>query len=205
MNSSERLAAEHCRKASARAGASSRDRVADVTLARNCRMRALLGIGPPKIEELKAAREIVSDVGGLAIEKGLELLIGFANAGPDDVLLVLARELTARDKKIGTVLANRRARPVAEATEPDEEILLELGRFLLAQLVVRDERDVDETERLLKDCLDFSLENVFRGGVASRSSEISIALSPMSLGMVERLYPFDRKHKSLSRQFSEIG
>ncbi|HKD17867.1 MAG TPA: hypothetical protein VKG23_08355 [Thermoanaerobaculia bacterium] len=103
----------------------------------------------------------MSDIGGFAIENRTESVIGFADPGADDVFLILTRELAARDEKIGTVLADRGTRAIAEATEPDEEILLELGRFLFAQLIVSDESDVNETERLLKDLLDFSFEDIF--------------------------------------------
>ncbi len=102
----------------------------------------------------------MSDIGWLAIEKGLELRIGFANTSTNNVFLVLARELTTRDKKIRTVLANRRSGTVAKAAEPDEEILLELRRFLFTQLIVSNESDMDETQRLLEDRLDFSLEDI---------------------------------------------
>jgi hypothetical protein len=158
-----RSSAETSKYDVARADASSREQIAELGRARNGRIFAVSGIRPPEVEELKAAREIVRDVRGLAIEDRTEPLIGFANARADDVLLILTRKLAARDKKIGTILANRGTRAIAEATEPDEKILLELGRFLLSQLVVSDERDVNEAECLLKDLFDFVLEDVFSG------------------------------------------
>jgi hypothetical protein len=103
----------------------------------------------------------------LTIEERTEPLIGFSNASPDNVLLILASELAASDEQIGAIFANGRARAVAEAAEPNEEIFFELGRFLLTQLIVSDESNVNKTECLLKDLLDFALEDVFsrRGGV----------------------------------------
>jgi len=61
-------------------------------------MRASLGIRPPKFVELKAAREVMSDVGRLTLEDALELRVGGPHATIDDVALVLTSELTTCDK-----------------------------------------------------------------------------------------------------------
>ncbi|HWZ84909.1 MAG TPA: hypothetical protein VN032_01830, partial [Thermoanaerobaculia bacterium] len=148
--------------AAARSEASAREKGNEASRDRKGRIFAVSGIGPPKVVQLKTTREIVSNVRGFTIQNRPEPIVGVSGTRPDDVLLVLARELAARNEQVGTVFSDGSTRPVAEATEPNEEIFLELGRFLLAQLVVRDESDVDESERLLEDGLNFFFEHVLR-------------------------------------------
>jgi hypothetical protein len=121
------------------------------------------GIGTTEVEKLETPREIVGDVCWLAVKKGLETIIRIARTCANNVLLILAGKLATSDEKVGTVLSDGCTRAVAEPAEPNEEILLEFGSFLLAQLVVGDESDVNEAERFLEDRLNFIFENVGRG------------------------------------------
>src|SRR5262249_44188470 len=117
----------------------------------------------PKIDKLKSAREIARNVSRLTIQDSLELIVRGTHSRPDQVLLILACKLAAGDKQEGAVLSHCRTGPIAEAAEPDVQIFLKFGRFLLGGVGVGDERDMGQTECLLEDCMDFSLKSLFGG------------------------------------------
>jgi hypothetical protein len=73
--------------------------------------------------------------------------------------------------------------PVAEASEPNEEDPFELDRFTLVKLVVRNERDVNQSECLAKDTLDLLLEQV----LGSRVARPQESPSAFSAGSEKRL------------------
>jgi hypothetical protein len=98
----------------------------------------------------------------LSVEDALQLVVRAADARADKVPLVLPRKLATGDQEIRAVVPHGGARAIAEPTEPNEEILLELCRFLLAQLIVRNKRDMDKAESLVEDSLNFFLEKIFR-------------------------------------------
>jgi hypothetical protein len=129
----------------------------------------------------------VSDVSRLAIKDVLKSLVGRPHARADEVLLILASELTASDQKVGSVLSDRGAWAITEAPEPNEEILLELRRLLFAQLVVRNQCYVDEAEGFLENRLDLSLEELFCAGMPAEVVRYFHCLLPS--GSRWRIYP----------------
>jgi len=104
----------------------------------------------------------MSHVGRLAFQYLIKLFIRRPYACAHNVFLILARELAACNEQERTVLAWRSTGAITEAAKPDEEIFLEFSRFLFNEPVVRDERDVNQAERFLKNRVHLSLEKILR-------------------------------------------
>ena len=84
------------------------------------------------------------DVRGLTPENRFQLVVGLTNPSPNNVSLILTRELAAGNQEVRSVISRGCSRPIAEPAEPNVKIFLELGGFLFRELIVRNESDMDK-------------------------------------------------------------
>src|SRR5215510_10075077 len=62
------------------------------------RIFAVSGIRATEFDQLQAARKVMSNISRLSRKQELQLLVRITNAGADQILLILACELTTRNK-----------------------------------------------------------------------------------------------------------
>jgi hypothetical protein len=98
----------------------------------------------PEREEFKAPGEVASYIGRLAVEDVQKIFVGLSGTCANDVLLILASELTACDEEEGPAgLGRLRAWPRTKAREPEVKILFQLDSLRFVEAVVSDESNVN--------------------------------------------------------------